>query len=169
MPAAPKSRTMRDPGLLAWVRGLTCLIGGRHECRGKVDPHHVRSRGAGGADRSNVVPLCRAGHDVAHDVGPNRFLRAFGVDLWAEARRLTAWYLERHPDAPPETPHQRAKRPPRFRKDRLRREEREAVEEIRSLGPAALPHERALLAALDRAYPRPSAMAASDGGNHKGE
>lgn len=33
------------------------------------DPAHVRSRGAGGKDRGNVVPLCRRCHDLQHQSG----------------------------------------------------------------------------------------------------
>lgn len=33
------------------------------------DPAHVRSRGAGGRDKGNVVPLCREHHQRQHQEG----------------------------------------------------------------------------------------------------
>ena len=44
-------------------RKLPCLLCGHPP---PSDPAHVRSRGAGGLDRENVIPLCRACHDRQH-------------------------------------------------------------------------------------------------------
>lgn len=44
------------------------------------DPHHVRSRGAGGTD-SDCVPLCRAHHDEIHATGRETFEAKHRIEL----------------------------------------------------------------------------------------
>jgi hypothetical protein len=54
-----------------WMRkkGYLCLAAGKvskrtgeiHVCEGRLDPHHAKTRGAGGDDR-HIVPLCRCIH-----------------------------------------------------------------------------------------------------------
>ena len=35
-------------------------------CTAGLDPHHIKTRGAGGGDtRSNLISLCRGHHDMA--------------------------------------------------------------------------------------------------------
>jgi hypothetical protein len=74
--SAPKRH--RDKAALARIRASgRCLFPGCSEWKYanfKPDPHHVKTRGAGGSDRpaekgkrGNVVPLCRTHHDMAHD------------------------------------------------------------------------------------------------------
>ena len=46
------------------VKELGCLVCGKY-----ADPHHVRSRGAGHGDKSNLVPLCRIHHTECHTIG----------------------------------------------------------------------------------------------------
>jgi len=48
----------------AYVRDLPCLV-----CGANSDPHHVRTRGAGGKDNANLVPLCREHHQELHTIG----------------------------------------------------------------------------------------------------
>ena len=62
----------RDPVYAKWVRSGLCLIG--EQCFGAgVDACHVKTRGAGGDDRGNLVPLCRQHHrDRRSDVRPGR-------------------------------------------------------------------------------------------------
>jgi hypothetical protein len=64
----------------AWIRTLACAA-----CRapGPSDPHHVRSRGAGGK-AADLVPLCRSCHDLGHRGGWSRF----GLDLKALSEAL---------------------------------------------------------------------------------
>lgn len=52
------------------------------------DPDHVRTRGAGGKDLGNVVPLCRRCHSQRHDLGLEWIRETYGVDLAAEAAAL---------------------------------------------------------------------------------
>ena len=51
-------------------------------CSGPIDPHHVRSRGAGGTAR-DLVPLCRIHHSMFHTFGRHTFDEKFGTDLRA--------------------------------------------------------------------------------------
>ena len=53
------------PGHRRYVKSLECVC--RHhpaiKCDGPMDPHHQRTRGAGGGD-DEVVPLCRRHHSL---------------------------------------------------------------------------------------------------------
>ena len=51
-------------------RIMRCCACGR---RAPSDPAHIRSRGAGGRDRANVVPLCRTCHSLQHAIGIKTF------------------------------------------------------------------------------------------------
>ena len=78
----------RCPEYLAYIRTLPCVICGASG----VDPAHVRSRGAGGDDVGNTVPLCRECHDSQHTVGRVSFERKHRVDLaLAAAGYAEAW------------------------------------------------------------------------------
>ncbi len=55
-----------------------------HVCSGKMEAHHVVSRGAGGGDEQ-VVPLCAGAHYDGHLRGWETFAKDFGVDLTAIA------------------------------------------------------------------------------------
>lgn len=52
------------------------------------DPAHVRSRGAGGKDWANVVPMCRRHHRQMHDVGIETFQARHGLALEVVAGRV---------------------------------------------------------------------------------
>ena len=70
-----------------WVRRLPCLCG--LGCYGYVYAHHVRSKGAGGKDEGNLVPLCNRHHvHGVHQVGRKTFERSFDINLKAEAERI---------------------------------------------------------------------------------
>lgn len=66
---------------VAWMGCLAC---GRRPC----DNHHVKSVGAGGTYR-DIVPLCRTHHREYHDVGHDTFEKKYGLDLHAEAARIS--------------------------------------------------------------------------------
>lgn len=86
---------------LKFVRGFECLCAGKsdrivvgddyamvpHECVGKIEAHHVVSRGAGGDD-SQVVPLCSKAHADGHRMGWETFQKRYGLDLAATAESL---------------------------------------------------------------------------------
>jgi hypothetical protein len=73
---------LRDPEYVSAFPDFPCLltgmvtrVGDLHRCRGPIEPAHVKSRGAGGADRGNIVALCHAAHMEQHTIG----LRSFEV------------------------------------------------------------------------------------------
>lgn len=74
------------PSHLKWTRGHACCIdsvvaqGEQHFCQGRIEAHHVTTRGAGGGDET-VVPLCTKAHGLVHSMGCETFGKTFGVDL----------------------------------------------------------------------------------------
>lgn len=71
----PKPVRVKSPENLAAVRRRPCRI-----CGGKSEPHHIRTRGAGGGDElTNLMALCRLHHRRAHDVGWTTFTRVWGL------------------------------------------------------------------------------------------
>jgi hypothetical protein len=86
----------RDEPYREYVRSLECLVAGKpgHVCKGIVECAHVRSKGAGGSDRGNTVPLCSRAHGESHAMGIRSFQAATGLDLAAIAKQLEArWVL----------------------------------------------------------------------------
>ena len=55
---------------------------------------HVKARGAGGADRGNVVPMCVKHHSEQHEQGIESFQSFYGIDLAAVAAALDVQYQE---------------------------------------------------------------------------
>lgn len=73
------------------IKEQPCLCGS--ECFGGIDPHHVRTRGAGGRDKSNLVPLCRKHHTELHTIGRYTFEDKYKLgDLQMRAERLYETY-----------------------------------------------------------------------------
>lgn len=97
-PVRQKKRfaALRDPAYCDRVRETQgCLLNGRlangiafHYCEGPLELAHVKSRGAGGTDRSNVVILCRKAHGLQHSVGTKTFQVIWRVVLADEAKRI---------------------------------------------------------------------------------
>jgi len=99
-----ESTVIKCAGHLQWVRGHECLCAGKmdrvvvgddyalvpHECFGKIEAHHVVSRGAGGGDEQ-VVPLCSKAHADGHKMGWETFQKRYRVDLASTAAEL--WKL----------------------------------------------------------------------------
>ena len=83
-----------------WIRGRQCLIAGRaplwvslhNRCEGRVQVAHVKSRGAGGADHQNVLPLCALHHHEQHAIGKLSFEARYGLTLRDEAELLWKRY-----------------------------------------------------------------------------
>ena len=94
----------RDPAYCAWIRTLHCeaqdgaWIDGCRPCAGAIECAHVVSRGAGGADFGNCVPLCRSHHRQQHDFGIKTFQRMYGLYLPDIAAALALAY---DPEEPP--------------------------------------------------------------------
>ena len=74
---------VRDEAYLDYVRYLPCLVA--RECGGVTEPAHVKSRGAGGKDWANTVPLCSVHHHEQHTCVIKTFQRKYRIDLKAEA------------------------------------------------------------------------------------
>ena len=88
----------RDPAYCAWIRTLPCLcsppdvvgMDGEASCAGRVECAHVVSRGAGGDDRGNTVPLCTRHHRRQHMAGIRSFQAWYSLDLAAIATELAS-------------------------------------------------------------------------------
>lgn len=82
-----------DP-FLNYVRGLRCVVRGCLARR--CDAAHVRSRGAGGGDEGNRVPICRDHHtlrgDSFHVIGRHSFEDRHGLDLDSIAAEIARSY-----------------------------------------------------------------------------
>jgi hypothetical protein len=82
----------RDPGYCRWIRTLACCVAGREAsstrcwpCAGRVECAHVVSRGAGGFDVANTVPLCTRHHRQQHAMGIQSFEDRYRIDLEMKA------------------------------------------------------------------------------------
>lgn len=95
-----------DEDFRAYVREQPCCIGsdsteGGCYWWGALPAHrgtylneacHVKTRGAGGADKGNLVSMCKGHHREQHIVGIESFQRVHGVDLREIAGALWARY-----------------------------------------------------------------------------
>ena len=63
-----------------------------HFCEGRVEAAHINSRGAGGGDRGNAIPLCRLGHQAQHTQGIKSWAQFWRLDL----KKLAAEYAARY-------------------------------------------------------------------------
>ena len=92
-----------------YIRGLSCEAdevgfpwwarrGGSVDCDGPIHPAHVKSRGAGGPDIGNIVPLCARHHHQQHSVGIKTFQAIYDLDLAKIAAKLALAY---DPEEPP--------------------------------------------------------------------
>lgn len=86
-----KDRRVVDRGLLATVRGLTCLACGPGRQREPTEPDHVTTRGAGGGDLyNNVWPLCAEHHRERHRRGLGHMIKTYGACRhWIELAERT--------------------------------------------------------------------------------
>lgn len=75
-------------GYVNWLRDRACVACGTWP----TEPHHIRSRGAGGRE-SDQVPLCRGCHDSGHGMGWKTWQARTGVDLRWEADGLWGRWL----------------------------------------------------------------------------
>lgn len=111
-PQKKRFAARRDPKYTAWVRQQKCALNTFprkgfirnssitwHMCTGAIQVAHVQSRGAGGSDRGNVVPLCLGAHHEQHSIGTKSFEAQWGINLKQEAERLLALYIREHGQA----------------------------------------------------------------------
>lgn len=93
------------PGHSKFVRGFECALMGAevtsplgtveyHECCGRMESHHVETRGAGGGDEQQV-PLCAKAHALVHS--GYRFkvdLALLASLLWKQSPHGQKWRRE---------------------------------------------------------------------------
>jgi hypothetical protein len=99
----------RDPAYLDWIHTLPCAIVGAPKWETGalyprptswcypaigVDAAHVKTRATGGADRQNLVPLCRRHHEEQHRIGIPAFQKRWGINLAKIAAGLGLLYSE---------------------------------------------------------------------------
>lgn len=91
----------RVPAYREWIQGYACLLRGRDSkirCPLGVfgsECAHVKSRGAGGDDIGNCVPLCPDHHQEQHRIGIQSFQKRHGIDLYFIAADLGRIYQAR--------------------------------------------------------------------------
>lgn len=83
-----------DRDYRAWIRKQVCAIPATStwlpdwSLRAVIHACHVQSRGAGGRDYGNLVPMCATHHAEQHTIGQRSFERKHGVNL----KNLAAYY-----------------------------------------------------------------------------
>jgi len=85
-----KAKPWALPAYRVWVRAQPCLCCTAQ--RTVTDAAHVVSRGAGGQDAGNLVPLCRYHHAAQHHWGMTTFQARYHVNLKAWAAVLWEEY-----------------------------------------------------------------------------
>jgi hypothetical protein len=94
----------RDRAYLDWVKTQPCVAWEPGTTRGNFcrsirpnrlgnEPAHVKTKGSGGADRGNTVPLCPLHHDE-QEGDTEGFESVYGISLKLEAARLLVRYIE---------------------------------------------------------------------------
>ena len=69
-----------------FIRNLPCCVPGCNRRRNsknnkrQVDPHHTKSRGAGGSDLT-CAPLSDDHHSELHTIGQNTFQKKYNIDF----------------------------------------------------------------------------------------
>ncbi len=91
----PRFKQGRAKDFLKWIRTLPCAVGVSLLCDGPIEAAHVRSRGAGGADIGNVIPLCSEHHRAQHGSGIQSFAQFYYGSL-DELKRVAASYGEQY-------------------------------------------------------------------------
>lgn len=67
-------------------RSMKCVACGNPP---PCEPHHAKTRGAGGKDH-HCVGLCPSCHRAVHQMGVETFQERYGVDLMYEANMIAA-------------------------------------------------------------------------------
>ena len=109
----PRFKQGRDQDFLSWLRRQPCCISGvssgdlitvtfpsgrTARMLAIIEASHVRSRGAGGEDKGNTVPMELSEHRRIHRIGIKTYQREKGIDLKAMALRYAERYdAERGP------------------------------------------------------------------------
>lgn len=90
MTYVPKPQRIVNRKLLDSYQGQPCAVlgpksdvGGRESAYhwGKIDPHHIKTRGSGGDDvDENLANLCRWHHRCIHNDGIKTFIEKWHID-----------------------------------------------------------------------------------------
>jgi hypothetical protein len=83
-----------DEAYRDYIRALPCVarsIAYRTHCFGRVVCAHLKTRGSGGLDRGNTVPLC-VRHHAEQEGNTAGFNERYGLDLAAIAAKLADEY-----------------------------------------------------------------------------
>ncbi len=73
-----KTLRVRSDQNLELVKNQPCKVCGKRP----VDPHHIRSRGAGGGDElENLLPLCRQHHVEWHTIGGKSMTKKYDLPI----------------------------------------------------------------------------------------
>jgi len=64
---------------LDYIKQMECLVyeDFGFECCGEVDAHHVKTKGSGGGEEGNLIPLCRKHHSLVHSMGRLTFQQKY--------------------------------------------------------------------------------------------
>ena len=97
MPSPPKpEKLVPNLELRAFIDSQPCVYCANvHESLRRYGPrthHHIRTRGSGGKDENNMIPVHWICHAIAHSVGFKRFEEGCGRDLKAYAVELTEMF-----------------------------------------------------------------------------
>jgi hypothetical protein len=90
---------LRDDKYRAFIREQPCHLWHGALCFIELPSvaAHVKSRGAGGPDRGNILPLCRAHHQEQHAIGIRSFEARYHVDLAQIAAEYATDYARDYP------------------------------------------------------------------------
>ncbi len=84
-----------------YISKQNCLLYDEYgyECRGKTHSHHIVSRGAGGKEINNLIPLCASHHVMGansiHFLGKKTFEKKYKINLKEEGVKYFDQYMRK--------------------------------------------------------------------------
>ena len=75
-----------------WIQKQRCCVS--YRCTGDICAHHLKTRGAGGKDEKNLLPLCVKHHTEIHQIGKITFSGKYNLDLETVCRLYWRHYSE---------------------------------------------------------------------------
>lgn len=94
----PRVRIQKNREFLDWIARQLCVCGApgvEHGHEWLVTPSHIRSRGAGGRDVGNVVPMCMKCHHAYGKLGKTLFEKLYKLDLRQLAKGYEKQWLQK--------------------------------------------------------------------------